>query len=141
VIDAFSHRLCQRDVETLDLEILHYVYDNTGPGSILRGLFVHVAMSYGNQDAFVQMMRDMPLMFHTDYALEQGLRARKWEDQIAMDPCDLSQFLAPGDNLPDSESHFGTFLGSGKEKNSRSKKGRDGSVGLSETKRKKTRRE
>lgn len=80
VFEVFSCRLYQREVDGLDLEIFHYVYDNTGPGSMLRKVFAHIALSYGRQDVFAQMRKDMPPVFHADYAAQHADRAQKWEE-------------------------------------------------------------
>jgi hypothetical protein len=95
VFEVFSCRLYQREVDGLDLEIFHYVYDNTGPGSMLRKVFAHIALSYGRQDAFAQMRKDMPPVFHADYAAQHAARAQKWEEQITIDDWDLTGFLLP----------------------------------------------
>jgi len=95
VFEVFSCRLYQREVDGLDLEIFHYVYDNTGPGSMLRKVFAHIALSYGRQDVFAQMRKDMPPVFHADYAAQHADRARKWEEQITIDDWDLTGFLFP----------------------------------------------
>jgi hypothetical protein len=93
VVEVLSCRLYKRDLGTLDLETLHYVYDNTGPESKLRMLFVHISMWYGNQDVFAQMIKDMPPVFHTDYATQQAERASKLAKEITIDPWDLTGFL------------------------------------------------
>ncbi|KAF2035148.1 hypothetical protein EK21DRAFT_96923 [Setomelanomma holmii] len=95
VIELISCRLYQRHLAALDLEVLHYVYDNTGPGSKLRLLFVHISMWYGNQDVFAQMLRDMPAVFHADYAEQQAVRAKRWVEEERMDAWDLTGFLLP----------------------------------------------
>jgi hypothetical protein len=91
----FSCRLYQREVARLDLEILHYVYDNTGPGSKLRELFTHISAYYGNQDIFAQTMKDMPPVFHVDYAAQQADRAQKLKDMVSIYAWDLTTFFLP----------------------------------------------
>jgi hypothetical protein len=93
VVEVFSCRLYQREVARLDLEILHYVYDNTGPGSRLRMLFNHVSVWYGNQDVFAKMAKDMPLVFFADYAAQEADRALKLKEEVPIDAWDLTKFL------------------------------------------------
>jgi hypothetical protein len=93
VVEVFSCRLYQREVARLDLEILHYVYDNTGPGSKLRMLFNHVSVWYGNQDVFAKMAKDMPLVFFADYAAQEADRALKLKEEVPIDAWDLTKFL------------------------------------------------
>ncbi|KAH7062858.1 hypothetical protein BKA63DRAFT_187969 [Paraphoma chrysanthemicola] len=95
VVEVFSCRLYQRCHTTLDLEILHYVYDNTGPGSQLRMLFVHISMWYGSQDVFAQMLKDMPPVFQFDFAAQQAKRAQKLAAEEKIDPWDLTEYLLP----------------------------------------------
>ncbi|KAH7070944.1 hypothetical protein FB567DRAFT_212017 [Paraphoma chrysanthemicola] len=95
VVEVFSCRLYQRQHTTLDLEILHYVYDNTGPGSQLRKLFVHISMWYGSQDVFAQMLKDMPPVFQFDFAAQQAKRAQKFAEEERIDPWDLTEYLLP----------------------------------------------
>lgn len=93
VVEVFSCRLYQRRHTSLDLEILHYVYDNTGPGSQLRMLFVHISMWYGSQDVFAQMLKDMPPVFQADFAAQHTKRALKLVEEVSIDPWDLTEFL------------------------------------------------
>jgi hypothetical protein len=91
----FSSRLYRREIARLDLEILHYVYDNTGPDSKLRKLFTHISAYYGNQDIFAQTMKDMPPVFHIDYAAQQADRAQKLEERVSIYAWDLTAFFLP----------------------------------------------
>jgi hypothetical protein len=69
------------------------VYDNTGPGSVLRALFAYIPTWYGNQDVFAQMAREMPLVFQDDYAARQVGKARDMAAGRRVDPWDLTGFL------------------------------------------------
>jgi hypothetical protein len=92
-VEVFSGRLYQRQVARLDLELLHYVYDNTGPGSKLRALFTHVSAWYGNPDVFAQMAKEMPPVFYADYAAKEADRALKLRGEVSINPWDLTEFL------------------------------------------------
>jgi hypothetical protein len=94
-VELFSCRLYRREVGGLDLEIFHFVYDNTGPGSMLREIFAHIASSYGNSDIFARMMEDMPPVFHSDYAAVKADEAQKLGKQIKIVSWDLTGFLLP----------------------------------------------
>jgi hypothetical protein len=95
VVELFSCRLHKRTLDGLGLEILHFEYDNTGPGSTLRMLVVHVCVYYGLQDMFEQMWGDMPTVFHDDYAQQQADRARRLGTERGIQTWDLTEFLIP----------------------------------------------
>jgi hypothetical protein len=80
-------------VARLDLEIFHYVYDNTGPGSKLRMLFIHASIWYGNQDVFAKMAKDMPPVFFVDYASQEADKAHKLREEVPIDAWDLTEYL------------------------------------------------
>jgi hypothetical protein len=92
-VEVFSCRLHKRDIDKLDLENLHYVYDNTGPGSELRRMFTYISTWYGNQDVFAQMMLDMPPIFHADYTAQHAEKTQKLKDGRCIDAWDLTEFL------------------------------------------------
>jgi hypothetical protein len=93
VVEVFSCRLYPRQVDRLDLEIFHYVYDNTGPGSKLRMLFIHISVWYGNSDVFEQMAKDMPPVFYEDYKAKDADKARKRMRESPVKTWDLTEFL------------------------------------------------
>jgi hypothetical protein len=90
-----SCRYYKREIARLDLEILHYMCDNTGPDSRLSQLFTHISSYYGNQDIFVQMMKDMPPVFHVNYAAQQTDRAQKVMEMASIHVWDLTTVLLP----------------------------------------------
>jgi hypothetical protein len=93
VVGVFSSRFYQREVRRLDLEILHYVYDNTGPGSRLRMLFTNASIWYGNQDVFAKMTNDMPPMLFADYVSQEADRAHKLKEGASIDAWYLTEYL------------------------------------------------
>jgi hypothetical protein len=105
-VEVFSCRLHKREIDKLDLEILHYAYDNTGPGSALRKMFTHISTWYGNQDVFARVMRDMPPIFHADYAAQHAEKTQKLKDGICVDPWDLTEFLLPEVVATDNETRL-----------------------------------
>lgn len=75
----------------LDLKVLEYVYSETISQSLLRKLFVHVSVWYGNEDGFADLTSELPPEFHTKYAVQ---RARKTHGHNeGMNAWDLTRFL------------------------------------------------
>ena len=66
-------------------------------------LFTHICAWYGNQDVFARMLKDMPPVFHTDYAAKQAERARQLATEETIDAWDLTQFLLPEARVVDDE--------------------------------------
>jgi hypothetical protein len=83
----------QRDFTKLDIEILHYVYDNTGPGSKLRVLFAHISTYYGYHDVFAQMPGKMPQVFNDDCEAKEADKASKRKGGVAVVAWDVTEFL------------------------------------------------
>lgn len=94
-METFGCRLRRREVAKLDLEIFHFVYDNTGPESELRQMFVHMAVWYGCQDVFEQMMKDMPPVFEADFTAKQDLRNQRRKEKVSVSTWGLTQYLRP----------------------------------------------
>jgi hypothetical protein len=65
------------DLATLDLKVLAYVFEETSSGSILRRLFVHISVCYGNDDGFAELTNELPPEFHTEYALQRAGKERE----------------------------------------------------------------
>jgi len=84
-------RLDKRDISGLDLELFHYVYDDRGPGSVLRQLFAYLPTWYGNQDVFTLMAREMPPVFQEDFAARQKARSMAVGKRVGV--WDLTEFL------------------------------------------------
>jgi hypothetical protein len=80
-------------VARLDLEILHYVYDNNGPESRLWMLLTHASIWSGNQDVFARMTIDMPPMFFADYVSQDAVREYKLKEGVPIDAWYLTKYL------------------------------------------------
>lgn len=73
--------------------MFHFVYDNTGPGSELRQMFVHMAVWYGCQDVFEQMMKDMPPVFEADFTIKHDFKNQKRKERVSVNTWDLTEYL------------------------------------------------
>jgi hypothetical protein len=102
-VRIISSRLYQSYLAKLDLEVIHYIYDNTGPGSKLRMLFAHISVWYGCQDGLAQITKDWPPVFNTDYAALEVEKAQKTKEKVSVDSRDLTGFLLPEVAVTDSE--------------------------------------
>jgi hypothetical protein len=89
------------DLATLDLKVLAYVFKETLPGSLLRRLFVHISVCYGNDDGFAELTSELPPEFHTEYALQRAAKERdNLNGGLQVDPWDLTRFIVQEGEVP-----------------------------------------
>jgi hypothetical protein len=68
--------LYRRDIVSLELKFLVYIYNETAAQCLLHRIFVYVSVWFGNVDRFADVTSEFSPEFHTKYALQQAKKAR-----------------------------------------------------------------